>query len=121
MVVDRNGAALRPTQCGKGLLECRAARDCFDVIRSERAHDGDVPHRAGSLRACGKRPCNRAAQNSDELAPPHSITSSALASRDGGTVMPSALAVFRLMVNSNFVGCTTGSSAGVSPFRIRPT
>ena len=52
---------------------------------------------------------------------PHSITSSALASRDGGTVRPSALAVFRLMVNSNFVGCTTGSSAGVSPFKIRPT
>jgi hypothetical protein len=52
---------------------------------------------------------------------PYSITSSALASRDGGTVRPSALAVFRLMVKSNFVGCTTGSSAGVSPFRIRPT
>jgi hypothetical protein len=43
--------------------------------------------------------------------PLYSITSSALASKDGGTVRPSALAVFRLMVNSNFVGCTTGSSA----------
>ena len=60
----------------------------------------------------------RAINGSGQL---YSITSSALASRDGGTVRPSALAVFRLMVKSNFVGCTTGSSAGVSPFRIRPT
>jgi hypothetical protein len=51
----------------------------------------------------------------------YSITSSALASSDVGTVRPSALAVLRLIVNSNFVGCTTGSSAGFSPFRIRPT
>src|ERR1700730_2508011 len=60
----------------------------------------------------------RAINGSGQL---YSITSSALASSDGGTVRPSALAVFRLMVKSNFVGCTTGSSAGVSPFRIRPT
>ena len=32
-----------------------------------------------------------------------------------------ALAVLRLTANSNLVGCTTGKSAGFSPFRIRPT
>src|SRR6267142_2299354 len=52
--------------------------------------------------------------------PFHSITSSAVVSSDGGMVRPSVFAVFRLMTNSNFVGCTTGRSAGFSPLRIRP-
>jgi hypothetical protein len=37
VVVDRNGPTFRPTQCSKRLLECRAARGCFDVIRGEPA------------------------------------------------------------------------------------
>jgi hypothetical protein len=36
----------------------------------------------------------------------HSITSSAMASSVGGTVRPSALAVLRLMTNSNLDDCT---------------
>src|ERR1035437_9814012 len=35
----------------------------------------------------------------------YSITSSARVSSDGGIVKPSALAVLRLMTNSNLVGC----------------
>jgi hypothetical protein len=50
----------------------------------------------------------------------HSITSSAMASRVGGIVRPSTLAVLRLTTNSNLVGCITGRSAGFSPLRIRP-
>src|SRR5258708_463097 len=50
----------------------------------------------------------------------HSITSSAWASSDGGTVSPSALAVLRLITSSNFVGCTIGRLAGFSPLRTRP-
>src|SRR6266542_414264 len=50
----------------------------------------------------------------------YSITSSAVASSDGGTVRPSAFAAFRLMTSSNLVDCTTGRSAGFSPLRIRP-
>ena len=46
----------------------------------------------------------RAAEQRDELAPPHSITSSARASSDGGTIRPSILAVLRLITNSNLVG-----------------
>jgi hypothetical protein len=42
----------------------------------------------------------------------YSITSSAVASTVGETVRSSALAVLRLMTNSNFVGCSTGRSAG---------
>jgi hypothetical protein len=46
------------------------------------------------------------------------ITSSARDSSDGGIVRPSALAVLRLMTSSNFVGCSTGRSAGFAPLRI---
>src|SRR5258708_4276961 len=55
------------------------------------------------------------------LSPGHSITSSAATIKVGGTVRPSAFAVLILMTSSNFVGCTTGKSAGLAPLRIRPT
>src|SRR5262249_44818610 len=57
----------------------------------------------------------------DELAPPHSITSSARASSEGGTSRPSALAVLRLMTSSYLVGFCTGSSPAIVPLRIRST
>src|SRR5260370_15444103 len=63
---------------------------------------------------------SREQQTNREIAPPHSITSSARARTDCGTVRPSAAAVLRLMTNSNFVGCMTGRSAGLAPFRILP-
>jgi hypothetical protein len=47
----------------------------------------------------------------------HSITFSARASRVGGTSRPSARALLRLITNSNFVGCSTGRSAGFVPLR----
>jgi hypothetical protein len=50
----------------------------------------------------------------------HSITSSAMASRPGGKLSPNALAVLRLIANSNLVDCMTGKSAGFWPLRIRP-
>ena len=51
----------------------------------------------------------------------HSITSVACARIVFGTVRPSVFAVLRLMMRSNFVGCSTGRSAGFSPLRILPT
>ena len=69
--------------------------------------------------ASGQR--RRAAEQRDELAPLHSITSSARASSVGGTSRPSALAVLRLMTSSNLVGACTGRSAGFSPLRMRST
>ena len=42
----------------------------------------------------------------------YSITSSARASTDGGTVRPSSFAVWRLITNSYLVGACTGRSAG---------
>ena len=70
-------------------------------------------HSAGLLRMsalCQKR----------TLARRHSITSSALASSVVGMSRPSAFAVLRLMTSSNLVGCMTGKSAGLAPFKMRP-
>src|SRR5438094_1590074 len=44
----------------------------------------------------------------------YSITSSARASSVAGTSRPSALAILRLMISSNLVGCCTGSSEGLA-------
>ena len=73
------------------------------------------------LRLLSERPCNAAAGDADELAPSHSITSSARAISDCGTVSPSAFAVLTLIINSYFVGACTGRLAGFSPLRMRST
>jgi hypothetical protein len=71
------------------------------------------------LRARRKRPSGgRAAEQRDELAPLHSITSSARASINGGTLRPSFFAVVRLITNSNFVACSIGKSPALVPVRI---
>jgi hypothetical protein len=59
---------------------------------------GYVPRPIALLPARRERPYrSRAAEKSDELSPRHSITSSARASRVGGTSSPIVLAVLRLM------------------------
>ena len=52
---------------------------------------------------------------------PYLMILSALASTFGGIVRPICFAVFRLITNSNFVGCSTGMSAGFVPLRILST
>src|SRR5262249_7659966 len=60
-------------------------------------------------RRCARheRPRRRAAEQRDELAALHSITSSARASKPSGTVRSSVFAVFRLTTSSNLVGPST--------------
>jgi hypothetical protein len=59
----------------------------------------------------GSRKC------AQEVTPPHSITSSARERSEGGTLMPSALAVAALTTSSNVVGCSTGRSFADVPFK----
>jgi hypothetical protein len=70
----------------------------------------------------GRRRANRA--NSDLMQcskiATYSITSSARASRVGGTSRWSALAVCRLITSSNLAARMTGRLAGFSPLRILP-
>src|SRR5262245_35911967 len=51
----------------------------------------------------------------------HLITRSARNNTDCGIVRLSAFAVCKLITNSNFVGCSTGMSAGFVPLRILST
>src|SRR5215813_5750891 len=80
-----------------------------------------TPHTLALLRARRKRPRHRAAEQRDELAAFHSITSSASSRRSRGIVNPSVLAVLRLIASSNLVGCSIGMSPGLAPLRILPT
>src|SRR5262249_4473092 len=73
------------------------------------------------LRARRERPRSHAAEQGDELAPLHSITSSARARTIDGKSRPIAFAALRLITSCNFVGCCTGRSAGFSPRKIRST
>src|SRR5262249_11905153 len=95
--------------------EWRVGRGCPAVKEANHRH-------IRLLRTRRQRPRRRDAKQCDERAAvPHSITSSARASSDGGTSRPSAFAVLRLMTSSYFVGACTGRSAGFSPLRIRST
>src|SRR5215468_9464880 len=108
-------AALDITAVAQPLAE---SRDSV-CLRFRRAKTEVPDHRYRLLRPRRERPCRGAAEQSDELAARnHSITSSARASSVGGTSMPSALAVFRLMARFTFVDCITGRLAGFSPRRI---
>src|SRR5262249_32909581 len=111
----------RPSEFLQPLAEDRNACLSVRIVRSQHYY-GESPHPFGLLRARRERPGdNRAAEQRDELAPLHSITSSARASSWGGTSRPSAFAVLRLITSSNFVGCSTGKSAGLAPLRILST
>jgi hypothetical protein len=94
---DHQGVFLGPTLCGRS-------------VRSQ-ATTGYAPQPTFEAPST----IDRVGVESD-----YSMTSSARARIDGGTVRPSALAVLRLMISSTFVDWTTGSSAGFSPLRTRP-
>src|SRR5262245_40465384 len=73
------------------------------------------------LRARRKRPCRRTTEQRYELAAFHSITSSARASTFGGISRPRIFAAVRLITSSNFVGNSSGTSPGLTPFKILST
>src|SRR5262249_28426970 len=120
-IVDPHIAAGGPAQLLQPLREGRDPRQRFRILDRDRLEHTDAPHALGLLRACCERPCRRPANERDELAPLHSITSSARPSSVAGTSRPSALAVFKLITSSYLVGACTGRPAALSPLRIRST
>src|SRR5262249_49844065 len=95
---------------------------CLRVVPAVENEHSAPTHWGRLLRGGRERPRRRSpAEQRDELAPPHSITSSASASSGGGTVRPSIRAVLRLIASSYFTGACTGRSAGFSPLRMRST
>src|SRR5262245_56086405 len=104
---------LRPTiQPNSESLCCKPGdpAPCLGIVFGESHQHADASDAvARLLRARRERPCRSAAGKRDEVAPlHHSITSSARPRSASGKVSPSALAVFRLMTSSYFVGVCTG-------------
>src|SRR5262249_16053857 len=120
-IIDLQIATDLPSELFQPLLQRGHAGLRFRIGQGAAHQYADPPHPAGLLRARHSRPCRRDAAQRDELAPPHSIASSAMASRPGGKLSPNALAVLRLITNSNLVDCRTGRSAGFWPLIMRPT
>src|SRR5262245_36749819 len=52
---------------------------------------------------------------------PHSMSWSARRRKDSEIVSPRVLAVFKLMTSANLVGCWTGRSEDLAPFKILST
>lgn len=81
--------------------------DCFDAAFAE----SQFTFRALVVR----RELRRARAERGDVSG-YSITRSARASSGAGIGRPSACAVLRLIASSNFVGCSIGRSAGLTPF-----
>src|SRR5262249_40965809 len=117
--VDLDVAAIGPAELFQCLLELGEQRACVHIVLASDKH-ANPPHSLRLLCSRRERPRCRAAEQRDELAAAgHSITSSARASRLGGTSKRSALAVLRLITSSNRLGRSIGRSAGLAPRRMR--
>jgi hypothetical protein len=79
------------------------------------APKADKPQIVSVCPLCARSGCERPQQNQSR----YSITSSAATSRPGGTVRPSARAVFRLTTVWYLVGACTGRSEALTPRRMR--
>src|SRR5262249_54987905 len=119
-VFDRDIAALLIAEVAQALPKW-----FYEVgLESSRgvSQEPNAVHRSTHLRPRRHAPNERGAQTDKKFpACAHSITSSARASSDCGTVRPSAFAVFRLITSSKLVGRSTGRSAGLAPLRILST
>src|SRR5262249_17764738 len=104
-IVDVDVATLHPTKVPKPFAKCRDAGLSFQIILGNSQQHTNPPRTLALLRARRQGPRRRrAADERDELAASHSITSSARASSVSGTVRPRAFAVLRLITSSYFVG-----------------
>src|SRR6516225_5964671 len=91
--IDPDVAAFDPTEVLQRLPECADPRLILRVILGYGQEYADKAHPLRLLPSRCERPCRSASEQRDELAPRHSITSSAIASSDGGTVRLSIVAV----------------------------
>src|SRR5262249_23545677 len=108
-------ASLHPPQFLKALPKSRKPGAPVQIgVSVAPSHQGANP----SLRARRERPRSCPAEQRDERAAPHSITSSTSESRLSEILTPSAFAVFMLITSSNLTTCCTGKSAGFAPLRI---
>ena len=88
--------------------------------RRQKTYSIELPRQ---LRLGGARRRQEHSTRASQECPPihHWIISSGRCRSDCGIVRPRILAVFRLMMSSNFVGCSIGRVAGLAPLRILST
>src|ERR1700732_1023588 len=119
--VDVN-TRLRPSSAFEPLSEPRKACLHFRIILGGAHEHPNPPHALRLLRTRTKRPRSCcAAEERDEFAAGHSMTSSADTMIEFSKVKPSVLAVFVLTTISNLVGRSIGKSDGRAPLRMRST
>jgi hypothetical protein len=122
----RGWHALSPAAAQPGAVQARA-KGYVQSIRARTAAavgcrrlfgwGGPTSRRQTSLSAPGC-PCRNPIERSCAS---YLITSFAWNRSVGEIVRPSSCAVLRLMTSSNFIGCSTGRSPGLAPFRILST
>src|SRR5262249_13859317 len=125
------GGALGPTIFQPQVLSLNVAKftktlaqtlDCRERERRDYP-DRHRPRWPGRTSDVGQHrpepPRRRAAQQRDDLAPLHAMPSSARTKNVSEIARPSVLAVLRLTMSANFVGCSIGRSAGLAPLRMR--
>src|SRR5215470_2064285 len=117
-ILDREIAAVDPAEIAHSLHE--GGGPLALRRRAARSEQSDGRHLRLPRSRSDRPRRRRAAEQRDEPAPLHSITSSASASSVGGSSRLSAFAILRLITNSNLVGCRTGRSAGLAPLRTLP-
>jgi len=105
----------RHSNCG-ALLGHRARQIWVTSCRSTTLQPSDYPRNDA---VCQERLRASAVRSVRKVG--YSITSSARAISDGGTVWPSSFAVLRLIVSRNLVACSTGRSLGLAPRSILST
>src|SRR5262249_15878779 len=94
-VLDRDGATLDPAEFAQQLHKCvDLCAQAYWAAPTEVPDGRQLPR---LLRTRRERPRGRAAEQRNEGAALHSITSSARSRKDSGIVNPSALAVVKLM------------------------
>src|SRR5262249_11223156 len=121
-LIELDVAPFGPAQLLQRLPQHRIAGSSVRIGFVDARNHTNAPRPLALLRPRRERPHrHRAAEQRYELAPSHSITSSAMESSVGGTVRPSVLAVLRLITSSYLVGACTGRSPGFSPLRMRST
>ena len=115
-------ATVRPSIQPSSRSRCtKAAVHWLCGRRRARAQEPDGRQLARLLRARRERPRGRrAAEQRDELAPSHSITSSARDEQRRRHVKAERLRGLEINDQLEFGPCWTGKSAGFSPLRMRP-
>src|SRR5262245_28309560 len=72
-------ASDNPSFLLQSLVKCRHAGLYFRIVGRHSREHANATHTSALLRARHQRPCHRATEQRDELAPHHSITSSVVA------------------------------------------